>query len=364
MKGSVLACLGALALPSLARATSPVGEVNVDCTRVEGWAHDPDDPAAKIAVHLYFDGPAGDPAATGIALTADLTLQGACVDDPCSHGFRAALPLSRFDGAPHPVHAYGIDGVDPNLELALSPATYTCPPLPIVAGVKRHIASPDVLTAWQLSIYFDMMKVADIDLAAVPEGVTVDAGPQLVVAEGTSDPLWLLDQGTRRAISPEHAAAWRFAAAAAAPMPGLELMALPEGTPLSQRPVLAQGTGPKVYLLDDLQCAPGDPNPACPQPTDPTSSSSSTGEDDSAGETTSPPDTDTDTTATGGPSSEPTTGPTTTDTTATTATTATTSDGAPEDDAAAGCDCHTAPRRAPWLLLLLPLAWRRRSRRA
>lgn len=344
-----------VASPAVARATSPVGAVTVDCSRVEGWGQDPDDPALMIAVHLYFDGPAGDPAATGVPLTANLPLQGGCEGDQCSHGFRSALPLSRLDNLPHPVHAYGIDNAaDPNLELAGSPVSYTCPPLPIVGGVKRHIVNPDVLAQWQFSIFFDMMKPGDLALAAVPESTAVDVAPQLALAEGTQEPLWLLDHGFRRPVPPESVGPWRLAPASAVIMPVADLMALPEGTPLSPRPVLAQGSGPKVYLLDDYQCAPGDMNPACPEPVDPT-----TGEgpgEETGAPTTGEATTDAPTTGvTSGDDSgvEPGTGG---------AGSSSSTGGASESEDEAGCGCRSAG--APGgLALLLGLTLVRRRRR-
>lgn len=360
-----LALLGLLLTASTARAASPVGEVRADCTVVDGWAQDPDNPGAAIAVHLYFDGPAGDPAATGIPLVADLVLQAGCAGDQCAHGFRAALPYSRFDGAPHPVHAYGIDGVDPNLELALSPTSYTCAPLPIVAGVKRHIAGPSILDQWKFSTYFDLMKVADLDLAAVPVGVVVDGPPQLVVAEGTTDPLWLLDQGFRRPVAPDVAAAWRLDPALATPMPADMLAALPEGTPLVGRPILVQGTGAEVYLLDEHQCGPGDDHPSCVDPVEPTTGSDassggsdsgdpsgddSSAENSSQGETTAPNDstgngTTADGDSTDGASASATTGPDMSD--------------RGTDDT--GCACRSpAPPASSWLLLLVLATIRRR----
>lgn len=359
MKPLALALTALLALSSVAHAASPVGQVTADCTHVEGWAQDPDDPAAIVPVHLYFDGPAGDPLAVGLALTADLTLRVGCRGDQCTHGFRAVLPLSRLDGQPHPVHAYGIDAVDPNLELGLSPTSYTCPPLPIVTGVKRHIVSPTVLDQWKFSTYFDMMKVADLALAAVPEGPLVDVAPQLVLAEGTDAPLWLVDHGFRRLLAPEVIAAWRFDPATATLMPAAALDELPEGTPLAARPILAQGSAAAVYLLDDHQCLEGDLNPACPEPIDPTTGTTGS-------ETTGPGTTGPDpTTGTTGPQ---TTGLHTTDpgssggseATTTAPDTAGPSAEAPAD----GCGCRSTPGPGPWALLLaLAIPRRRRPRR-
>ncbi|MCA9662669.1 MAG: hypothetical protein KC486_30295 [Myxococcales bacterium] len=270
------------AAPTTARAASPIGEVVVTCDGVEGWALDPDDPGAAIDVHLYFDGPAGDQGATGLPVRADRSLPG-CQGDACGHGFTAALPLSRLDGQAHPVHAYGIDGVDPNLELSGSPGSYSCPPLALVEGVRRHVLSPELLGAWRFSIYWDLMKVADVALAGAPTGPSIGEGPVLVSAAG-DEAIWLIDQGFRRPMPADVLAAWRFTAEDVAPIDPGELAALPEGSSPPPRPVLVQGSGAAVFLLDAYQCAPGDDDPACAGDATTTGGDATTdGEDTSTG---------------------------------------------------------------------------------
>jgi hypothetical protein len=264
--------LGAFAaaglLPAAAAAAGPVGAItSVTCEHIEGWAYDPDHPADAIDVHLYFDGPAGDPNANAIAVRADVMVAVGCSGDECAHGFRGQLPLSRLDGQPHAVHAYGIDIEDPNLELSTSPGSLpSCPALPLTMGLKRHIANPTTLQAWAFSTFFDMMPVADLDLAALPKGTTVDTPPQLVVDMAAPDALWLLDQGFRRPIDAKTADAWRFDVATAVPMAAAELVALPEGTPLTPRPILVQGGGAEVWVLDEHQCGEDDSHPGCAEP--------------------------------------------------------------------------------------------------
>ncbi|MCY1004932.1 hypothetical protein OV079_04975 [Nannocystis pusilla] len=363
MTRSVLVLLGLLGVAPAVRAAGPVGAVTADCAGVSGWAHDPDAPATTIDVHLYFDGPAGSPTATGVPLTANQVLAVGCRGEQCQHGFRGVLPFSRLDGQPHIVHAYGIDtNGDPNLELSGSPATYACPPLPVVAGVKRHIAGPSILDQWHFSTYFDLMKVADLDLAGTPIGTTVDGPPQLAVAEGTTAPLWLLDQGFRRLVVPELVSAWRFDPAAAAVMPADAIAGLPEGTPLTGRPILVQGTGPEVWLLDEHQCGADDPHPACAGPESPTTGD--TGDEPTA----SGSDSGDDTGSEGGTSSG--TGTTGDSDTLGEATTAAATDGdtassTGDAEAAgdeAGCGCRSATPTGAWLLLLLALPRRRRAR--
>ncbi|PCC74486.1 hypothetical protein SAMN02745121_06744 [Nannocystis exedens] len=353
MTRSALVLLALLGAAPAVQAAGPVGAVTADCAGVSGWTQDPDAPATPIDIHLYFDGPAGDPVAVGVPLTAGQTLNVGCRGEQCQHGFYGALPLSRLDGQPHSVHAYGIDtNGDPNLELSGSPAVYACPPLPIVAGVKRHIAGPSILDQWHFSTYFDLMKVADLDLAGTPIGTTVDGPPQLALAEGTSAPLWLIDQGFRRLVAPEVVGAWRFDPATAAVMPADAIAGLPEGTPLAARPLLVQGTGPEVWLLDEHQCGAEDPHPACAEPSapttgDPTSTGGSPGDDSSDSE--------------GDPTGAGTSAETGIDSGSTgEATTAASTDGSAAsstDDAGAsgdegGCGCRSTAPASAWLLLL------------
>ncbi|MFY0532766.1 hypothetical protein [Nannocystis pusilla] len=207
------------------------------------------------------------------------------------------------------------------------------------------------------------MKVADLDIAGTPIGTTVDGPPQLAVAEGTTAPLWLLDQGFRRLVVPEVASAWRFDPATAAVMPADTIDGLPEGTPLAGRPILVQGTGPEVWLLDDHQCGVDDPHPACAGPESPT-----TGDTGDA-PTSSGSDTGDDTGSDGDPS---TSGTETTSETGTTgaSTTAASTDGdtasntgdADASGEEGGCGCRSATPTGAWLLLLLALPAAARAR--
>jgi uncharacterized membrane protein YgcG len=259
--GMLVVVAGAWAWPGHAGAVGPVGTLVVDCTGIEGWAQEPDMPDALIDVHLYFGGPAGDPAATAVVVDAGQALDAGCMGVECMHGYRSALPMSLLDTGDHEVHAYGIDLTgDPNLELAGSPGLLSCPPPPIVGGELRHVVSPEILGAWQFSVFFDRLLVADATIMGLAIGPVVDVGPQLRVDELGG--LVVIDQGRRRAVAADVAPAWRLAPAAAVPLSPAEL-ALPEGTALRPRPVLLQGTMPEVYLLDDHQCVAGDPDPAC-----------------------------------------------------------------------------------------------------
>lgn len=349
-----LAGAGALALatvPALARAAGPVGSLVVDCTGIEGWAQEPDMPDALIDVHLYFNGPAGDPAATALAVTADEVLDAGCMGVECMHGYRSALPMSLLDGADHPVHAYGIDLTgDPNLEIGN--AVLSCPPPPIVGGERRHIVSPEILGAWQFSVFFDRLVVGDEVIASLPQAASIDLAPQLRIDAGGG--LWLVDGGFLRAVPAEAAPAWRLDPATALPL-AVEEQALPEGTPLRPRPVLLQASMPEVYLLDDHQCGPDDPHPDCvPDEGEDETGGGPMGDGStgSGGESTGEGDGDESDGGSDGTSGG--TGIMLPET------------GGADDDEAGGCACRWqaggAGGRTPWLLALLLLRGRRRSR--
>lgn len=344
--GGLVGVAGVLAWPGVARAVGPVGTLVVDCTGIEGWAEEPDMPDALIDVHLYFNGPAGDPAASAVVVNAGQVIAAGCMGAECMHGYRSALPMSLLDAAEHEVHAYGIDLTgDPNLELAGSPMVMSCPPPPIVGGELRHVASPEVLAAWQFSVFFDRLIVADGVITGLVVGPVIDVGPQLRV--DVSGGLWVIDQGRRRAVAPEVAPAWRLAAAAATAFTPEEL-ALPEGTDLRPRPVLLQGTMPEVYLLDDHQCAPMDPDPSCvPEGEDDTGGSESGGGASTSG-------------GAGSGESDGGSGEGSSDGTAGVVTPLPPAEG---DDEAAGCGCRGSGRASSWWLssLMLLLAARGRE---
>ncbi len=335
-------------------AAGPIGQLQAaDCAGIEGWTQDPDLPLDTTDAHIYFNGPAGDPAASAIVVTADRMQAGGCEAAACEHGFVSGLPMSLLDDVEHVVHAYGIDlSGDPNLELEASPATFQCPPPPIVGGELRHVTSPEVLAAWQFSTFFDRLLVDDAVLLALPEVSAIDPAPVLAVAD-TSDPtVWLVDGPWRRFVDPAFMAAWRFDPTTAIVMPVDELEAMPEGAPLRARPVLVQGTGDAVYLLDDHSCTEGDTNAACvDDPPEPAGSDGDGGTDDDGGDA----DSDGSGASTGSDDGGSSAGPDT--------------DAVPlgadgTDDADGGCGCRSTPRDHEWLVLaLLALPWRRGRRR-
>ncbi|WAS98898.1 SpoIID/LytB domain-containing protein [Nannocystis punicea] len=263
-----------------------------DCAAgIQGWAWDPDQKDTPVEVIVSFMAPHGDPNAIEVTVTADQQRDDLCQQlGSCAHGFSLELPRSLLDDASHPLYVYGVDlGGDGPTQLDGSPVQFACPPPPLPPGVRRHVPDPAALEAWSLSTLWQLAKVDDATLNAIPEWQAIAGAPALVQVAG--DPtLWLVDAGFRRRIaSAEVAAAWQFDAATAQTIQPADLMAMPQGTDVWPAPFMVQGTGAAVYLLDDPQCPPGgDPaDPLCPTESGTggdTGGSTGTGGDESAGE--------------------------------------------------------------------------------
>jgi len=336
---------------------APVGALEqFACEGLIGWAQDPDTPEAAIDVDLYFGGPAGDPLAVPVQVKADLPREDLCQQlGSCDHGFALDVPLSLRDGQPHPVHVYAHDSEEGEAaELELSPAQVQCAPPPVPEGVRRWVTSPEILAIWKFSPFWQAIRVDDGALAAIPESRALAEGPVLARSDAELEKIWLIDGSFRRHVpDPEIAAAWSLDLETTATWSAATLQALPEGTPLRPSPILVQGTGPAIYLIDDLQCdpevQPADPLcPAIEAPDTGTTGSDSTGDEpagevggignsgDSGGESSS-----------GGPSGG--------------------SDALPPGygaDGEAGCGCDASPgSAAPLALLLAGFGLRRRRRR-
>lgn len=225
------------------------------CDGITGWAHDPDAPEAAIDVHLYFGGPAGDPAAIGVPIHANLHRDDLCgAIGSCAHGFSARPPLSLFDGLEHPVYAYGIDASGgENAQLMGAPLTMRCEsaPVPMLAEgvVRRHVSSPEVLAAWGLG-FVDVAPLSDAAIDAIADGPDVSPAPVLVQIPG--EPAVYLRDGDvlRHVPSPAVMDAWRFSFGAIAAISAEDALPLLEGAPVLDAPFLARGTGAAVYLID------------------------------------------------------------------------------------------------------------------
>jgi len=235
----------------------PIGWLDsAGCDAIAGWSQDPDAPTQSIDVHIYFDGPAGDPSATGIPVHADVNRADLCTAiGSCNHGYSLATPYSFQDGKPHEVHAYGIDtGGGTNPELGASPQTLTCPlpafPVPADKGVKRHIPDIPTMSNWKMS-WTDVVVLSDGQLDGIAVGPDLVASPQLVQAAG--DPaVYILENRTlRHVISGDSMAAWRFDWAQIQQVTAADLLKDITGADLFARPFLVRGSGPAIYVYDN-----------------------------------------------------------------------------------------------------------------
>ncbi|PRQ07851.1 MYXO-CTERM sorting domain-containing protein [Enhygromyxa salina] len=246
---------------------APTGYLDAaTCQQISGWAQDPDDPESPVSVHVYFNGPAGDPNAVGVALSANEYREDLCgAIGSCDHAYSLGIPMSLRDAQPHPVHAYGIDSEGgENAQLTGSPKTITCGGPPLPDGVRRHVSSPEILAAWAFSPFWHQLTLDDATLGSIPTWDPIEPTPLMIRADDQSPEVWILDGiGKRHVPSPEVAENWSLDLGTVETLPAAEVAAIPTGTPLWDRPFLLKGTGPEVYLLDDRQCYPGDDDPEC-----------------------------------------------------------------------------------------------------
>ncbi len=254
---SSFAALAALLTPGFVHAqTVPVGYLDqAGCGGIAGWAQDPDVPDAVIDVHLYFGGPAGDPAAHGVALRADLHRDDLCTAiRSCVHGFHVPLPLGYYDGRDRAVYAYAIDSAGgQNPLLGNAPRTARCdaaslPPIP-AGAVRRHVGSPEILAAWRMS-GVDVAARPEAALGDLADGAPLPAAPLLVRMDG--DPRVFVRDGEvlRHVLDGQAMAAWRFDYGAIRVIPPAEGAALLVGAPWPRAPLFARGSGPRVYAID------------------------------------------------------------------------------------------------------------------
>jgi hypothetical protein len=259
----------------------PIGAFDAaSCGAIRGWAQDPDEPEAAISALLYFDGQPSDPDNTGVQVLADRHRDDLCMSlGSCAHGFEIEVPRSLRDGLEHTVYAFASDdGSGPAVELDDSPQRFTCAPPAIPEGVRRWVGSPEVLAAWRLSPFWDLAKLPDASVAAIPVGVALGEAPVVVQADDGSETLWLIDQGLRRLIpSPAIAMRWGLDVEDPEIWAAASLLGLREGTDLRPEPLMVKGSGPQIYLIDDYQCAPEESSPLC-------QSASGTGDDSEGGD--------------------------------------------------------------------------------
>lgn len=224
-----------------------------DCEAIGGWSQDLDTPTSANDVHLYFDGPAGDANATSVSLTANQYREDLCAAvGSCEHAFEVASPLSLHDGQEHEVYAYGIDtSGGANSQLSNSPRSFRCEPN-VPAGVLRHVANPDVFAAWGFSYFWDVMPVSDSELDEHETGDELPQQPVLARANDGSPSVYLIEGDVKRHIpSPDVMDTWGFDWNAIEVRQAEDLESLQLGPDVRSRPVLVQGSGAAVYLLDD-----------------------------------------------------------------------------------------------------------------
>jgi hypothetical protein len=146
---------------------SPIGYIDgASCDTVGGWAEDADTADSPIAVHFYFDGPAGIGQGPYPITAGDYRADLEAVIGYGNHGFSFAVPAAFHDGLSHTVYAYGIDsdgGYNPLLTDA--PKTFLCTNHPpdgfidpsascgAISGWARDIDSPGAPV--QVDVYVD-----------------------------------------------------------------------------------------------------------------------------------------------------------------------------------------------------------------
>ncbi len=100
----------------------PTGVVDeYSCSKVRGWAYDPDESGKSIGVHVYVNGPVGTPNVEGHDLGAT-SINRPDVNSARgitgTHGFDWSLPGKYRDGKSHEVFVYAIDsqgGTNPEI---------------------------------------------------------------------------------------------------------------------------------------------------------------------------------------------------------------------------------------------------------
>jgi hypothetical protein len=233
----------------------PRGSLDVaDCTSVSGWTQDPDTATAPIFTDVYYNGAAGSAGTTSFRLTANISRHDLCsAIGSCDHAFSMPTPRGVMDGKAHEVYTYGIDDKpgNPSTLLTHAPKSVTCALPSIPAGtVKRHVLSPTILTDWRFDTFLDMAHYTDAELAAVPDGVDFGSKPDIVKA--ANDPAVYAVDGMykRHIVSPASLAAWRLTGADIKPITAAALAALTTGPDWPAVPLLADATGPAIYMLD------------------------------------------------------------------------------------------------------------------
>jgi len=136
---------------SLPANNTPQGYLDTaNCDVIAGWAVDPDEPTAQIAVHIYKNGSAGS--GTFVAATT-ANLNRADVGD---HAFQIATPAELKNGQAQTLYAHAIDTSGnglANVQLSLSPKTFTCAQTyPELVITTSSLANAQVGTAYSATL--------------------------------------------------------------------------------------------------------------------------------------------------------------------------------------------------------------------
>ncbi len=230
------------------------------CTDITGWSHDPDSPAAAVAVTLTFDAPTGKAGSGTLKTTANAYRSDLCSSlGSCNHGYDVTMPMGLRDGMQHTVYAYGEDAQDSSLQaLTNAPKTFKCAPPAIPSGIKRHVVDPAAMKAWKFDALLDVAHEPLASVQAIPNGADLPATPTVVISDDGSPDVWVIDAAVRRhVINPTSLSAWQMTATK---WPAAKVDAIPKGIDWPETPFVIEGTNdPAIYVMDESpQSASGD----------------------------------------------------------------------------------------------------------
>lgn len=248
----------------------PTGSLDTaSCSDITGMAVDPDSPSTPLEIDLDFDAPDGKPGSGTLSQVGS--------------SFSFSTPLGLKDNAPHTVYAYAKDAQTGILQLLSSaPKTFTCAPPPLPSGIKRHVPSPAVMTAWKFDPLLDVAKEPLAAVDALPSGPDFPATPTAVIADDGSPEVWVIDGQVRRhVVSPASLTAWKLAATT---WTAAKVNAVPLGLDWPTTPFVTQGVGaPEIYVIDSPPSQPAPGSDGGTSSTNPEQTGSSAGGCNAAG---------------------------------------------------------------------------------
>ncbi|CAN5148537.1 hypothetical protein BH09MYX1_BH09MYX1_58900 [soil metagenome] len=238
------------------------------CGAISGWAQDPDAPKQAIDVELDFDGVAGKSTAKTTVSAGD-TRQDLCTSiGSCEHGFSIATPRSLRDRKPHEVYAYGLDTTASGTDTLLTdaPKSFTCDPEPLPKMARRWVTTPAAFAAWGFDT-IDVGHYTKAEIEGLPKLADAPAKPSLAQADDGSPAIWVIDGTTKRHVLSASLASWHFDAKSVVKTPASKLTAMTTGADWPADPILVQGEGTEIDVLDALPGTPPGPGPGPAPPT-------------------------------------------------------------------------------------------------